>query len=76
MKESVFFGLKKINLILIGIAFAIIVLGFVLMSGVKSGDVYNPAIFSARHVTVAPMISFAGFVMMIFAILYNKKESK
>ncbi len=66
--------LPKLNLILIAVSVAIIVLGFALMAGEPSGEVYNPDIFSFRRITVGPMISLAGFVMMIIAILYRPKK--
>lgn len=67
------FSLSKLNLILIAIAFFIIVLGFILMTGISSGEVYNPNIFAPRYITVGPMISFLGFILMVFAILYKEK---
>lgn len=70
MKQS----LSKLNLILIAVSFAIIVLGFALMAGEPSGEVYNPDIFSFRRVTVGPMISLFGFASMIFAILFRTKK--
>ena len=66
--------LPKFNLILIAVSFAIIVLGFALMAGAPSGEVYNPDIFSFRRVTVGPMISLFGFISMIFAILFRAKK--
>lgn len=66
--------LPKLNLILIAICFAIIVVGFCLMAGEPSGEVYNPDIFSFRRVTLGPMISLFGFVSMIVAILYRPKK--
>lgn len=66
--------LPKLNLILIAVSFAIIVLGFALMVGAPSGEVYNPDIFSFRRVTVGPMIALFGFVTMIFAILFRRKK--
>lgn len=66
--------LSKLNLILIAVSFVIIVIGFALMVGEPSGDVYNPDIFSFRRITVGPMISLFGFVMMLFAILYRGKK--
>ncbi|MBR1878982.1 MAG: DUF3098 domain-containing protein [Paludibacteraceae bacterium] len=66
--------LPKLNLILIAVSVAVIVLGFCLMAGEPSGEVYNPDIFSFRRITVGPMISLAGFVMMIIAILYRPKK--
>lgn len=69
-------NLSKINLILIGIAFLIIILGLALMAGAPSTDTYNPDIFSVRRITVGPMISLLGFVLMIFAILYKGKKKE
>ena len=66
--------LPKLNLILIAVSFVIIVIGFCLMIGEPSGEVYNPDIFSFRRITVGPMISLFGFVCMIFAILYRGKK--
>ena len=66
--------LPKLNLILIAVSFAIIVIGFFLMVGEPSGEVYNPDIFSTRRITVGPMISLFGFVLMLFAILFRGKK--
>ena len=66
--------LPKLNLILIAIAFVIIVIGFALMVGDPSGEVYIPEIFSFRRITVGPMIALFGFVFMIFAILFRGKK--
>ncbi|PIE99885.1 MAG: hypothetical protein CR965_01855 [Paludibacter sp.] len=55
-------------------AFTIIVLGFLLMGGKPSGEEFNPDIFSTRRIVVAPMVSFFGFVFMIFAIMYKSKK--
>lgn len=66
--------LPKLNLILIAVSFAIIVIGFFLMVGEPSGEVYNPDIFSFRRITLGPMISLFGFVSMIFAILFRAKK--
>ncbi len=66
--------LPTLNLILIAVSFLIIVLGFALMVGEPSGEVYNPDIFSFRRITVGPMIALFGFVFMIFAILFRGKK--
>ena len=66
--------LPKLNLILIAVSAVIIVLGFALMSGEPSGEVYNPDIFSFRRITVGPMISLFGFVFLLFAILFRGKK--
>ena len=70
MKQS----LPKLNLILIAASVVIIVIGFFLMAGEPSGEVYNPYIFSFRRITLGPMISLFGFVCMIFAILFRAKK--
>lgn len=66
--------LPTLNLILIAVSVAIIILGFALMAGEPSGEVYNPDIFSFRRVTVGPMISLFGFVFMLFAILFRSQK--
>lgn len=73
MEKKEKFTLSKINYVLIAIGFAIIVIGFVLMTGSSTVLEYNPEIFSARRITVGPMISFFGFLFMMFAILYKPK---
>lgn len=68
------FALGKQNLILIGIAFAVIILGFALMAGPGSTpEHYNLDIFSFRRIVLAPGIAFAGFVFMIYAIMKKSK---
>ena len=55
---------------------ALIVLGFVLMSGggstVENG--FNPEIFSTRRIVVGPMLSFLGFLLMAFSIVWMPKK--
>ena len=69
------FNIPKINGILIAISVVIIVLGFALMAGGPSGaTAYNPDIFSFRRITVGPMISLLGFIMMIVAILFKPRK--
>lgn len=64
------FNLPVRNLIFIGVALLIIAVGFALTAGEPSGETYNPDIFSFRRVTVGPMMSLFGFVMIIVAILW------
>lgn len=69
------YNLPKLNLILIAVSLVIIIVGFALMVGEPSGATeYNPDIFSFRRITVGPMISLFGFVMMVVAILFKKKD--
>ena len=76
MEKTNNFALNKINFILMAVAFGIIVLGFVLMTGSSTEVEFNPDIFSTRRITVGPVISFLGFIFMIFAILYKPKDKK
>lgn len=69
------YNMDKINLILIAVSTLIILVGLYLMVGEPSGATeYNPDIFSHRRITVGPMVSLAGFVLMIVTILYKKKK--
>lgn len=66
---------SKINFILLAISVAIVVLGFILMSGSGSTETqYNPDIFSAMRIKVAPVVTFIGFVSIIGAIMYQPKH--
>ncbi len=64
-------SLPKLNILLIAISVLIIVVGFALMAGAPSGETYNPDIFSTRRITIGPMTSLLGFVLMIVAILWK-----
>ena len=67
----------RINYILLVVGMAIVVLGFLLMSGSGSTDTaYNPDIFSARRIKVAPVICLLGFVSMIYAVVRRPKTDK
>ena len=74
-KKNLAFG--KMNFILLAIGMAIVILGFVLMSSSGSTETtYNPEIFSAMHIKVAPVITFLGFVSIIGAIIYKPKDGQ
>ena len=69
------FAFGKENFVWIAAAIACIVLGFLLMSGGGSGDsTFNPEIFSARRIVVAPIVTVIGFVMMVWGILRNSRD--
>lgn len=58
------------KLLLIGLA--IVVVGYVLMSGGGNGDpnAFDAAeIFSARRITVAPIVTITGYLFIVYAIL-------
>jgi hypothetical protein len=74
MENNKQFTLGKLNIILIAAGFAIVVLGFILMTGSTTVKEFNPDIYSFRRITVGPMISLFGFLSIIFAILYKPKS--
>ncbi len=68
--------LVKINFILMAIAAAAILIGFLLMlGGSTTAQQFNPDIFSTRRIVIGPTIAFLGFVFMGFAIIYRPKNT-
>ena len=68
------FAFTKINYILLIIGLAIIVVGFILMSGDSTTEeAFNPDIFSDMRIKVAPMVCLFGFLFEIVAILWPDK---
>lgn len=70
MTEKQFLFGKK-NYILMAIGIALIVFGYLLMSGGASDDVntFNYEMFSTVRIRIAPMVVIAGFAVEIWAIL-------
>lgn len=69
------FAFTKINYILLIIGLAIIVVGFILMSGSgTTEEAFNPDIFSDMRIKVAPMVCLFGFLFEIVAILWPAKN--
>ncbi len=62
------FVFSKQNYILTACAFAIVVIGFLLMWGGKE-DIY-----SFRRITLAPIVVIGGFLFGVFAIMHNPKK--
>ena len=72
-KEKLAFS--KMNFILMAIGVAIIILGLILMTGPGSTtEAFEPDIFSARRIKLAPAICFFGFIFMIYGILRKPKK--
>lgn len=70
------FAFTKINYILLIVGFAIIVIGFILMSGdATTEEAFNPNIFSDMRIKVAPMVCLFGFLFEIVAILWPAKTN-
>lgn len=66
----------KINFYMMGGCVALIIIGFLLMSGGGSEDptAFNPDIFSTRRIVVGPALAFLGFLLMAFAIIYTPRK--
>ncbi len=71
------FAFGNMNYILLAVGMLIVILGFILMGGDSStSEAFNPDIFSARRVKVAPVVCLLGFVSMIYAVVYKTKDAK
>ena len=67
--------LMRHNFILMAVAGAMIVLGFLLMvGGASTMDSFNADIFSTRRIVVGPAIAFLGFIFMGVGIMYSPKK--
>ena len=54
-------------------ACVLIILGYALMSGPGSTEQsFNPDIFSARRIVIAPILCLAGYLLIIVGILYRR----
>ena len=65
-----------LNFWMMGGCLVLIILGFLFMSGGGSPteDGFNPEIFSTRRIVVGPLLSFLGFLLMAFAIIYTPER--
>lgn len=70
------FAFGKQNYIICVVSVVLIVVGFILMTGPVSSieNGFEPDIFSTRRIVVAPMVCFAGFLLMIVGILFPRKN--
>ena len=70
------FAFGKENYMLVIAGLVLIAIGFFLMSGGGSDDpnVFSEEIFSARRITVAPIVILLGFAVEIYAIMKKPKD--
>jgi hypothetical protein len=70
------FAFGKENFILLAISIAIIIIGFLLVSGGKSTEEtgFDPSIFNTRRLVIAPVVLLIGFGSVIYAILKKPKD--
>ena len=68
------FAFQRSNYLWLVIGLAILVVGYVLMSGGKSEDpnVFSEAIFNFRRITLAPIVVLTGYGAIFYAILKGR----
>lgn len=67
----------KTNFILLAIGMLVVILGFILMAGPATTETtFQPDIFSARRIKVAPVVCFLGFVFMIYGVVRKPKSEE
>ena len=73
-KKNFIFGKKNYRWMFVGLL--LIALGFIMMAGGGSDDpnVFNPEIFNAQRIRVAPTLILIGFGIQVYAILKNFKK--
>ena len=75
MKQKRVFAFDKMNFILLAVGMAIVILGLILMSGSGTTETeFNPEIFSARRIKVAPVVCFFGYLFIAYAIIRKPKD--
>lgn len=74
-KKKLAFG--KTNFILLAIGMIVVILGFILMTGPATTETtFQPDIFSARRIKLAPVICFLGFIFMIYGVVRKPKSEE
>ena len=73
-EKEFLFGKRSYRIMSVGAA--LIVVGFVLMTGGGSDDpnVFNPEIYSPLRIRVAPTLVLVGFAVLMVAILSAKNK--
>ena len=73
--ETKKFALGKQNYMIMGVAGALVLLGFLLMMGSSSTmETYDPSIFDTRRIVIGPNLCFIGYVLMVVGILWRGKK--
>lgn len=79
MKSTVkrVFAFDRMNFILLAIGMAVVLIGMVLMSGSGSNEAsFDPSIFSAQRIKVAPAVCLFGYLFMIYGIIRKPRAPK
>ena len=71
-KKNLAFG--KVNFILLAVGMAIVIIGFLLMSGSGSDEhTFDTDIFSTRRIVVAPVVLCLGFFLLFMLSFVSQK---
>lgn len=77
MNDKQKFAFDKVNFLLLAIGMAVVIIGFLLMTGPSSSETaFQPDIFSARRIKIAPVVCFLGFVFMIYGVMRKPKTRR
>ena len=69
------FAFDRVNYILLALGMIVVIIGFVLMGGSGSSETeFNPEIFNAMRIKVAPIVCVVGFVAIVFGIMHKSKS--
>ena len=69
------FAFHKENYMIMLAGVAVLAIGYLLMigGGADSPDKFNPEIFSARRITIAPITLLLGFAIVLYGIMKKPK---
>jgi hypothetical protein len=73
------FPFSKANILIIAAGLVVLLTGYLLLSGGGSDDpnVFNAdELFSARRITVAPIVIILGYIVVGVGIMYRPKKSE
>lgn len=75
--ESEVLPMGRINFIMIAVSVLLIAVGFAFMTGSANvGATFNASIFDSSRTLVGPMLSLAGFILIVPSIMYRSKKDK
>ena len=77
MKQKKVFAFDRMNFILLAVGMAVVIIGFILMAGGGADEKgFDPEIFSARRIKVAPMVCLFGYLFIVYAILRRPRDKQ
>lgn len=75
MDKKKVFAFDRVSFILLTVGVIVVLIGMILMSGSGSDAAqFNPEIFSARRIKVAPVVCLFGYLFMAYAIIRRPRS--